>query len=150
MVIFFPKKKNKNPLTAALAEIKEDCKKRLQAVPMPGEKSLSREEQKLLRNIRSETERLNANNITRTKAYLDFYWMYPEIHWAFLAHMISRNGGWNMTDLRGELHSRLLNEEKRQAFFSFLERGNWLIFQDAYPQLLLFMESKRRSKSLFY
>lgn len=133
-----------------LFEIQEDLKKRLQAVPMPGEISLPKKEQQLLQQIRLETGQLNVNNVTRTKAYLDFYCLYPEIHWAFLGHMVSRNGGWNMTDLRGELHSRLLNEEKRQAFFTFLERGNWLIFQDAYPQFLLFMESKRRNKNMFY
>lgn len=55
-----------------------------------------------------------------------------------------------MTDLQGELYTRLLNKEKRQAFFSFLERGNWLIFQDVYPQLLLFMESKRQNKNMLY
>ena len=137
-------------LPANLCEIKADLKKRRQAVPMPGEAVLPKKEQQLLRQIRLKTAQLNVNNITRTKAYLDFYRLYPEIHWAFLGHMVSRNGGWNMTDLRGELYSRLLNEEKRQVFFAFLERGNWLIFQDAYPQLLLFMESKRQDRNLFY
>lgn len=64
--------------------------------------------------------------------------------------MVSRNGGWNMTDLRGELLSRLLSEEEKISFFSFLERGNWLIFQDAYPQFLLYEESVKRNKPLFH
>ena len=55
-----------------------------------------------------------------------------------------------MTDLRGDLLSRLMNEKTKQAFFSFLERGNWLIFQDAYPQFLLYEESMKRNKNLFY
>ncbi|WP_404799171.1 DUF2515 family protein [Bacillus aerolatus] len=111
---------------------------------------MSKKDQQLLQQVRCRTIQLNVNNVTRTKAYLDFYCLYPEVHWAFLGHMVSRNGGWNMTDLRGDLLSRLLNEEKRQAFFTFLERGNWLIFQDAYPQFLLFAESKRRNQNMFY
>jgi hypothetical protein len=64
--------------------------------------------------------------------------------------MVSRNGGWNMTDLKGEFLSRILSRKERVAFFSFLERANWLIFQDAYPQLLLYEESLKRNKSLFH
>ncbi|RJS61384.1 DUF2515 family protein [Bacillus sp. PK3_68] len=149
--MFFSKKQEEKPsLPANLVDLRKDLKTRLKEVPMPGEVSLPRKDQQLLQKIRLKTSQLNANNITRTKAYLDFYCLYPEIHWAFLGHMVSRNGGWNMTDLQGELHARLLNKEKRHMFFSFLERGNWLIFQDAYPQLLLFMESKRENKNMFY
>lgn len=97
-----------------------------------------------------QTSILNKNNITRTKAYLDFYNSHPEIHWAFLGHMVSRNAGWNMTDLRGDLLSGLMTESEKLAFFSFLERGNWLIFQDAFPQFLLYEESLKRKKSLFH
>lgn len=83
-------------------------------------------------------------------AYFDFYQKHPEIHWAFLGHMVSRNGGWNMTDLKGDLLTRLLTNKERDAYFTFLERGNWLIFQDAYPQFLLYGESLKRNKPLFY
>lgn len=96
------------------------------------------------------TEEHNLNNVTRTKAYLDFYLRHPEIHWAFLGHMVSRNGGYNMTDLKGEFLRQLLSKKDRNQFFSFLERGNWLIFQDAYPQFLLYEESLRQGKPLFY
>ena len=64
--------------------------------------------------------------------------------------MVSRNGGWNMTDLKGGLLSRLLTKKEVESFFTFLERGNWLIFQDAYPQFLVYEESKKRGKNLFY
>ena len=111
---------------------------------------LSVEDQQLLQRIRLKTEQLNVNNITRTKAYLDFYIAHPEIHWAFLGHMVSRNGGWNMTDLKGEFLTRLMNQQSKQDFFSFLERGNWLIFQDAYPQFLLYEESLCQNRNLFY
>lgn len=111
---------------------------------------LTSEEQGLLDRIRRDTRDLNQNNVTRTKAYFDFYQKHPEIHWAFLGHMVSRNGGWNMTDLKGDLLTRLLTNKERNAYFTFLERGNWLIFQDAYPQFLLYSESLKRNKPLFY
>ncbi|WLR53778.1 DUF2515 domain-containing protein [Mesobacillus subterraneus] len=107
------------------------------------------EERKIILEIKKKTEELNKNNITRTKAYLDFYNKYPEIHWALLAHMVSRNGGWSMTDLRAELLARLISGREKGSYFAFLERGNWLIFQDAYPQLLLYEESHKREEPLF-
>jgi hypothetical protein len=107
-------------------------------------------DEKLVKHITEETNLLNKNNVTRTKAYLNFYRRNPEIHWSFLAHMVSRNGGWNMTDLKGGLHSRLMDRSERESFFAFLERSNWLIFQDAYPQLLLYEECLKRKQRLFY
>jgi hypothetical protein len=88
--------------------------------------------------------------VTRTKAYLEFYLRHPEIHWAFLGHMVSRNGGWNMTDLKGEFLTKLLSKKEQETFFHFLERGNWLIFQDVYPQFLLYDESLKQNRPLFY
>ena len=64
---------------------------------------ITQKERKLIRNIQHNTKRLNKNNITRTKAYLSFFKDHEEIQWAFLAHMVSRNGGYNMTDLKGSL-----------------------------------------------
>ncbi len=130
----------------AVEAIKEELKKkkrRKKAVILSGA------EKRLLEQIRRETAERNINNVTRTKAYLDFYRQHPEVHWAFLGHMVSRNGGWNMTDLKGELLTRLLSKKEIHSFFSFLERGNWLIFQDAYPQFLLFRESLKRGEPLF-
>lgn len=111
---------------------------------------LTAEEKNLLARIRGITNEFNLNNVTRTKAYLDIYRLHPELHWAFLGHMVSRNGGWNMTDLKGELLSRLLSSKEKRSFFSFLERGNWLIFQDVYPQFLLYRESVVRNKAYFH
>lgn len=104
----------------------------------------------LLEQIQRQTVEHNVNNVTRTKAYLDVYRQHPVIHWAFLGHMVSRNGGWNMTDLKGEFLTRLLSKKERNSFFAFLERGNWLIFQDAYPQFLLYNESLKQNKPLFF
>lgn len=111
---------------------------------------LSQEEHKLVHQIIECTRSLNKNNLTRTHAYLKFYERHPEIHWALLGHMVSRNGGWNMTDLKGELLTQLLTEKEQQAFFTFLERGNWLIFQDVYPQFLLYEASKKWQRPLFH
>ncbi|MFK2826456.1 DUF2515 family protein [Bacillus sp. B190/17] len=149
-MFFLKKKKTTQPLSENMLEVKEALKRMEQSVSLSEELSLSKQDQQLLQYIRRQTYQLNRDNVTRTKAYLDFYCLYPEVHWAFLGHMVSRNGGWNMTDLRGDFFSRILNEEKRQVFFTFLERGNWLIFQDAYPQFLLFAESERQKRNLFY
>ncbi|AHD06765.1 DUF2515 family protein [Paenibacillus larvae] len=112
--------------------------------------SLHHHEYDLVEEIRETTVRHNRNNVTRTKAYLQIYRQFPELHWAFLAHMVSRNSGYNMTDLRGDLLPHLLNEKQSKDMFSFLERANWLIFQDAYPQLLLYAYSRKQNRSLFH
>lgn len=111
---------------------------------------LSGKDREWVRQIRQTTSEKNRDNVERTKAYLDFYQRHPEIHWALLAHLVSRNAGWNMTDLRGELLPRLLSAKEQEEFFNFLERGNWLIFHDAYPQLLVYEESVRRQTNLFH
>ncbi|MFS0644600.1 DUF2515 family protein [Siminovitchia sp. 179-K 8D1 HS] len=118
--------------------------------PIPEKNGLPHKERALLEQITAQTAALNLNNVTRTMAYLNFYLHFPEIHWAFLGHAVSRNGGWNMTDLKGDLLAKLLNEQRREDYFHFLERGNWLIFQDVYPQFLLYAESVRQNKNLFY
>ncbi|GMA51516.1 hypothetical protein GCM10025857_28730 [Alicyclobacillus contaminans] len=101
-----------------------------------------------LTEMERQTRQQNRNNLTRTAAYLDVYRRNPELHWAFLAHMVSRNGGWNMTDLRGEWFQRLTDDRLVDAFFRFLEQANWLIFSDAYPQLLMYEWSKREGRDL--
>ena len=110
----------------------------------------TQKERQLVERVENKTKINNVNNVTRTKAYLEFFNRNPEIHWAFLAHMVSRNGGYHMTDLRGTLVGGLLDEEKRVDLFHFLEHANYLIFQDAYPQLLLYEESKQNNSSYFY
>ncbi|MGG4032225.1 DUF2515 domain-containing protein [Paenibacillus cisolokensis] len=103
----------------------------------------------IVSRIRAETAHLGRNNVTRTAAYRDVFLRRRELHWALLAHMVSRNGGWNMTDLQGEWFPRLLGMEKRKATFRFLERSNALIFHDAYPQLRLYEASLHAGRSLF-
>lgn len=112
--------------------------------------SIPGKEQKLIQRICEETTDANRSNVTRTQAYWDFYLSYPEIHWALLAHMVSRNAGWNMSDLKGGLMSDLTDSAFKNHLYRFLERCNALIFQDAYPQLLLYMHSRKEGKPLFH
>ncbi|MDX8045913.1 DUF2515 family protein [Gracilibacillus sp. S3-1-1] len=112
--------------------------------------TLTDKEVKLVHEIKRQTSKNNRNNLTRTASYLDFFNRNRAIEWSFLAHMVSRNAGWNMTDLQGSLLGNLLTEEQKQYFFSVLERANWLIFQDAYPQLLLFEKSIQSGTNLFH
>ncbi|MFC7391752.1 DUF2515 domain-containing protein [Scopulibacillus cellulosilyticus] len=138
-------------LLYSLSDVKKELKKKSRAKAFQDKQiALTEEEQRLIHIINKSTRKLNKNNVTRTQAYFQFYLQYPEIHWAFLGHMVSRNGGWNMTDLKGELFTKLLSEKEQRVFFSFLERGNWLIFQDVYPQFLLYEQSIKRNKKMFY
>ncbi|WP_202079852.1 DUF2515 domain-containing protein [Caldalkalibacillus salinus] len=112
--------------------------------------AFSEQDNLVIARINEQVRTYNRNNVTRTAAYLDFYKQHPEVHWAFLAHMVSRNGGWSMTDLKGALLFRILSQQKQKDFFSFLERCNAYIFQDAFPQLLLYAESKKRQRPMFH
>ncbi|MCD9023936.1 DUF2515 family protein [Cohnella silvisoli] len=107
-------------------------------------------EVQLCTDIRNETVKLNKNNITRTMAYWDIFKAHPELHWALLAHLVSRNGGWSMTDLKGQWLSHLLSDHLVASIFDMLEACNSLIFGDAYPQLRLYAESKRSGRNLTY
>ncbi|MGF7033711.1 hypothetical protein J2T17_004659 [Paenibacillus mucilaginosus] len=137
------------PLEVDAASV-ETLRRRLQTPAAAIGASAGPSDRTLVERIRRETDRLNRNNVTRTEAYRRMYIRHPELHWALLAHMVSRNGGWCMTDLQGELLPYLLSEEQRRSVFAFLERANALIFGDAYPQLLLYEECLRLQRPLFH
>lgn len=113
-------------------------------------KPLSLEKIKYIHLILAETKKKNADNISRTKAYLDFFVMYPEITWAFLASMVSRNGGWNMCDLEGKWFPKILSKNVRSLLFMTYERANWLVFHDAFPQMLLYHYSTKINRPMFH
>ncbi|WP_261128890.1 DUF2515 domain-containing protein [Bacillus sp. Marseille-Q3570] len=136
-------------ISGELLQLKNELQKKL-TMGSNADLSLNATERLLIEEITRMTHELNINNITRTKAYLDFYKKHSDIHWAFLGHLVSRNGGWNMTDLKGEFLSKLLTEDEQEKFFIFLERGNWLIFQDVFPQLLLYETSLELKEPLFH
>ncbi|GEO26013.1 hypothetical protein AAC03nite_17980 [Alicyclobacillus acidoterrestris] len=119
-----------------------------QAVGSDATPELSIDEKAIVERIRAKTREHNCNNLTRTEAYLAFYRDRPEVHWALLAHMVSRNGGWSMSDVKGEWFARIAEKVEQTRFFEFLERANWLIFGDAYPQLLLYAEAVTSGRNL--
>lgn len=100
--------------------------------------------------IEYEANLANKDNISRTKAYEQFYRKHPDIKWSFLAGMVSRNAGWNMCDLTIYPYCTLMKTEYRRQLFLTYEQANWLIFRDAYPQLLLYHYSTKENRSLFH
>lgn len=108
------------------------------------------EEEKHIAKIHRATEKGNRDNISRTSSYEKYYFRHPEIEWALLAAMVSRNAGWNMTDLKNQTYRTLLSGTYRQQLFATYERANWLIFADAFPQLLVYSLSKRKNRPLFH
>lgn len=118
--------------------------------PDAGTLGLTAEEADILFKIQEETSRKNIDNISRTAAYLGYYLKQPDIKWAFLASMVSRNGGYSMCDLEGEWYPRILKPSIRKRLFLTYERANWTIFHDAYPQLLLHEYSTKKRQPMFH
>lgn len=108
------------------------------------------QENKFITSIKKNTAKHNLDNISRTKAYASFYERNKRIKWAFLASMVSRNAGWNMTDLHGRWFKLALDWQQRFPFFYTYELANWMIFQDAYPQLLIYELSSYYNKPYFH
>ncbi|MFS0781426.1 DUF2515 family protein [Bacillus sp. 1P06AnD] len=104
----------------------------------------------IVSSIFRHTNTWNRDNISRTAAYLSFFKQHPEIRWSFLASMVSRNAGWNMCDLEGATLSKALPLQVRRELFMAYEMANYLIFRDAYPQLLLYHYSTKKQSSLFH
>jgi hypothetical protein len=93
--------------------------------------------------ILKRTDGANIDNISRTVFYESFFKKHTEIKWSLLAGIVSRNAGWNMTDLQSKWFQMLLTKNYRELLFQTYERANWTIFADAYPQLLWYEETKR-------
>lgn len=107
----------------------------------------------------SERAQHNTDNLTRTAFYRAYWQAHPEVTWALLAHLVSRNAGYQMTDLRrhiercqrgsrwlgqvgGRLAAALRIERAFTQLVRFLEAGNYLIFHDAYAQLAAYAAAK--------
>ncbi|WP_223702002.1 DUF2515 family protein [Sutcliffiella deserti] len=110
----------------------------------------SSQENNFITSIKKNTVKHNLDNISRTKAYAAYFEKHKEVKWAFLASMVSRNAGWNMTDLKGRWFTLALDEKQRFPIFYTYELANWMIFQDAYPQLLLYELSSYYNKPFFH
>jgi hypothetical protein len=88
----------------------------------------------------------NADNVARTESYLELYahtrGLGQELPWLLMAHMVSRHAGYLMSDL-----GRTLADERTpktdvvvsviENVMALLERGNFLIFADAWRHVLL-------------
>ena len=91
-----------------------------------------------LERMLSELPARNADNVSRTESYLELYAltreMGRELPWVLMAHLVSRNSGYLMTDLAlaRDRRSTPFSEEALAEMFLFLERPNFLIFHDAW------------------
>ncbi|KIL51106.1 DUF2515 family protein [Jeotgalibacillus campisalis] len=144
-IFHFPKKNHESQLVSRHDQVRLSQK----WLKPPSASILTRQERSIIETISKATSQHNLNNVTRTNAYWTLYNRSPELHWAFLAHMVSRNAGWNMTDLKSIL-KQLLSYDQTAVFFRFLEKANYLIFEDAFPQLLLYERSKKDRHDWFY
>jgi len=143
-------KTGNNDHTRPLLKEESICELYNQAIQDPAPIVYFHQDLELYERIVMKVRDANLNNVTRTASYLDFFNKHPEIHWSFLAHMVSRNAGYHMTDIRNNLISHVLSKKEQNAFFSFLELCNAAIFQDAYPQLLLYEHWKRTGQPSFH
>ncbi len=100
--------------------------------------------------IRAQVRGHNKDNISRTMAYQGFFDLHREVRWSLLASLVSRNAGWNMTDLKGGILGDLLSRRCRDGLFMTYERANWTIFEDAYPQLLIYHYSVQAGTEMFH
>ncbi|NVB40786.1 DUF2515 family protein [Pseudenhygromyxa sp. WMMC2535] len=95
----------------------------------------------------SELDARNVDNVARTQSYLELYTYTrerergPDLPWLLMAHMVSRNAGYMMTDLARALEDSRTPREgpMREALLNLvalLERANYLIFHDAWFHVL--------------
>lgn len=95
-----------------------------------------------LRRMLAELPERNRDNVTRTASYLELYAFTrehpPELPWLLMAHLVSRNGGYLMTDTALHLSQGegLFKPSALNELFLFLERANYLIFYDAWYHTL--------------
>jgi len=91
----------------------------------------------------AELEARNEDNIARTESYLELYAYTranpPDLPWVLMAHLVSRNGGYLMTDVANALGRRdsAFAPAALHNLFLFLERANRLIFHDAWYHVVM-------------
>jgi hypothetical protein len=98
-----------------------------------------------LEALLAELDARNADNVTRTESYLELYAFTrdhpPELPWLLMAHLVSRNGGYLMSDVARQLarDDGIFTSSALEQLFVFLERANFLIFWDAWNHVTTFL-----------
>ena len=86
-----------------------------------------------------ELEARNQDNVSRTAAYLELYSHLRDrgvdLPWVLMAHLVSRNAGYLMSDLARQRATLPAITGAIDRLFLLLERANWLIFHDAWWHL---------------
>lgn len=100
----------------------------------------------MIRTFAAELDARNRDNITRTASYLELYAYTrthpPELPWLLMAHVVSRNAGYSMSDLARRLAAPNVDPvlaPPMRMLFALLERGNFLIFHDAWHHVCAFL-----------
>ncbi len=102
----------------------------------------------------AELSARNLDNVARTDSYLELYaWTRdhpPDLPWVLMAHLVSRNAGYLMGDVRRALDDPRTLASARPMLsnlFGLLERSNFLIFWDAWHHLLHHLLGRTRELS---
>src|SRR3954462_8462659 len=103
-------------LLDSFSDVRKELKKKMKKKSSGLLPRLSENDKQCIHLLSAQTRKLNQNNVPRTQAYFQFYLQHPEIHWALLGQRGSRNVGRNMTDLKGEVRTKLLSERDQKAF----------------------------------
>lgn len=96
-----------------------------------------------LQLLLAELPARNRDNVARTESYLELYGYTvdhpPDLPWLLMAHLVSRSAGYLMTAAAEALEAPRwpVPREAVLEYFYFLERANFLIFQDAWHHVLL-------------
>ncbi len=94
-----------------------------------------------LERMLAEKDVRNRDNVARTESYLELYALARahgvELPWVLMAHLVSRNAGYLMTDLApGGRAASFFTRDALDELFLFLERANYLIFDDAWHHVM--------------
>jgi len=87
----------------------------------------------------------NRDNVSRTSSYLELYafarGVGHELPWILMAHLVSRNTGYLLSDLSTRIAQRRgkgdeVSADAMETLALLLERGNYVIFDDAWRHVL--------------
>ena len=94
----------------------------------------------MLQRWLDELDERNVDNLRRTDSYLQLYSYTvqhpPDEPWVLMAHLVSRNAGYLMTDLARAIARTPALAQAATNLFELLERANYLIFYDAWHHVL--------------